>query len=70
MGGGAGHHLLAQAGVRTAIAVEFRLHRHQRTVPHSAGLDADDRTVTFGMKKQTFLPAVQNFDRAARHLRG
>ena len=70
VGRGAGHHLLTQAGVGPAVAVKFRLHRDQRTVAQCARLDADDRAVTFGMENQALLPAVQNLDRPARHLRG
>ena len=70
MGRGAGHHLLAQAGVGPAVAVKFRLHRDQRAVAQCARLDADNRAVTFGVENQALLPAVQNLHRTARHLRG
>ncbi len=52
MGGGTGHHLFAQAGVRARIADEFCFHRRQAAVKARAKFHTDDGGVSFRVREK------------------
>ena len=52
MRGGAQHHVIAQAGVRTAIAIDLGCVRHKCAILLCAGLKLDDGRVPLGMNPQ------------------
>ena len=63
--GGARHHLLAQAGIGAAVAVQLGFDGRERAVAARAGLDADQRGVALGVEAQALLARVEHLDRAA-----
>ncbi len=63
MGGGAGHHLLAQRGIRAGIAVQLGFHRRQTSIPARANLDPDLGGVPLGMHDQALLAVEEQLDR-------
>ncbi len=69
VGGGARHDLIRQAGIRAAVAVQFRFNRGQRAVTFRARLDADHGRMTLGMEQQGFGTRIEHFDRASSDLR-
>ncbi len=65
MGGGAGHHLFAQRGIRAGVAVQLGLDRGQAAVAAGAHLDPDLGGMPLGMDDQAFLAVVEQLDRPA-----
>ncbi len=61
-------HLFAETGVSTAITVERGFHRGKPALAGGTGANTDDRSVSLGVEKQTFLTRIEHLDRALCHI--
>ena len=68
MSGGAGHHVLAQAGVGPGVAVDLGLDSGELAVPGDPCPQADGGGVALGVDDQRFLAGEDQLHRAASGL--